>query len=97
METGNFLEPNEGWAVRGEELVRLQHLLELARQAHRTELSQEKRDEIRERVLARLDAVEARRRRVRVVVAAVSGALLAGLVLTFVVSRGARRSLLGAR
>lgn len=88
MESGNELEPGDGWAARGEEWGRLQHLLELARIAHRTELSQERRDEIRERVLERLDRLEARRRRVRAVVYGVSGLLLAGLLLMLAFREG---------
>ena len=90
MESGNQLEPGEGWSARGEEWARLQHLLELARIAHRTELSQERRDEIRERVLERLDRLETRRRRVRAVVYGVSGLLLAGLLLMLAFREGGR-------
>ena len=50
METGNHLEPGEGWreaGVGGEEWARLQSLLELVRREHqRTELSPERRAQL---------------------------------------------------
>jgi len=87
METGNHLESGEGWGEGGgEEWTRLQSLLELVRREHkRTELSQERRDQLRERVLQRIERTEVRRRRVRAIVRAASAMLLAGVVLTLIV------------
>lgn len=86
METRNHLDPNEGWAesgLGGEQWARLQSLLELVRREHlRTELSPERREQIRERVLARFEQLEARRRRWRAVFVGASVALAAGLVVT---------------
>jgi hypothetical protein len=57
-------------------------LLELVKREHRMEeLSPERREQIRERVLERLDQIEQRRRRVRVILTGASSLLLAGLVL----------------
>jgi hypothetical protein len=90
METGKHLEPGEGWgregAVGGEEWARLHALLELVRQENqRAELSPERREQIRERVLARWERYEARRRRVRAFVVGASAVLLAGLIVSLVV------------
>jgi hypothetical protein len=87
METGNHLEPSEGWGGEGgEEWARLQSLLELVRREnYRTELSPERREQIRERLLERLERDERRRRRARAIVAGASAALFAGLVLALVV------------
>ena len=89
METGNHLEAAEGWreaGVTSEEWTRLQRLLELVRREHqRTELSPERRDQIRERVLARVERMVRRRRRARAIAAGASAVLLAGLVLALVV------------
>jgi hypothetical protein len=86
METRNHLDPNEGWSeagVSGEQWARLQSLLELVRQEHqRSELSPERRERIRERILARYEKLEARRRRWRVFLAAAGVALVAGAVAT---------------
>jgi hypothetical protein len=92
METGTHLEPGEGWGTGGgEEWTRLQSLLELVRQEQqRTELSPERRDQLRERVLERVERYEVRRRRWRAVVVAASAALMAGLVLTIVIRASAR-------
>jgi hypothetical protein len=84
METGEYMQPGEGWGDRSEEWARLQSLLDLARQAHLTELTPERREQIRERVLDRIERNELRRRRVRAFVAAASAALLACLALRFV-------------
>jgi hypothetical protein len=68
-------------AVPGPEWDRLQSLLELARRAHRAELDPERRERVRERLLARLERNRIRRRVARVFLAAgASIALLAGLV-----------------
>ena len=87
METGH-LEPGEGWGEAGvgaEEWARLQSLLELVRRENRAELSSERRDEIRERVLARVEMMVVRRRRARAIAAGASAVLLAGLALALVV------------
>jgi hypothetical protein len=87
METANHLEADEGWGKPGsQEWARMHSLLELVRREHqRMELSPERREQIRERVLERWEGYEARRRRVRVLVAAASAMLLAGVVLMVVV------------
>jgi hypothetical protein len=85
METENHLEPGEGWregGLGGEEWARLQSLLELVRrEQQRTELSPERRAEIRERVLARVARYEVRRRRWRAFMATAGAALVAGVVV----------------
>jgi len=85
METGKHLEPGEGWGEGGEDWARLQTLLELVRREQQTELSPERREQIRTRVLERLERHEARRRRRRAIVRVASTVLLAGLVLTLVI------------
>jgi hypothetical protein len=91
METGTHLEPGEGWGEGGgEDWARLQALLELIRRENQTELSPERRDQIRERVLERIEQNEVRRRKVRSIVAATSTVLLAGLVLALVIRVRAR-------
>jgi hypothetical protein len=90
VETGDRQEPSEDWGERGEDWVRLQSLLELARQAHRTAISPEERDRIRDRVLARLERNEARRRRLRALIVGVSAVALAGLAVALVVRARAR-------
>lgn len=83
MDTGHHMEPTgEEWGERLEEWGRLQALLDLARQAHRTELSPERRAEIRERVLERIEKNERRRRRVRAFLTVASALTLAGVLLT---------------
>src|SRR5437764_1054994 len=85
METQNHLEPNEGWGegvVGGDEWARLQGLLELVRrEGQRTELSPERREQIRERVLERLERHEARRRRWRAFVVGAGALLVAGILV----------------
>jgi hypothetical protein len=76
METGNHLEPGEAWGVRGAEWERIQRLLELARSAAREELSPERREQLRERLLARLERDEIRRRRARLILAGAAVVLL---------------------
>jgi hypothetical protein len=94
METGHHHEPTEGWRDAGvprEEWERLEHLLELVRREHlRTELSPERREQIRVRVMERLEATERRRRRWRMVAVGAGAALVAGLVLTVVVQARVR-------
>jgi ferric-dicitrate binding protein FerR (iron transport regulator) len=93
MQTGHHHEPTEGWrevGVTPEEWERLEHLLALVREEHlRTELSAERREQIRERVMARLEKNERRRRRWRMFAFGAGGALLAGVALRFV-SRATR-------
>jgi hypothetical protein len=87
MQTGNHLGPREGWG-EGNEVAwaRLQSLLDLVRQEHlRTELSPERREAIRERVLERVARNEVRRRRRRAVVAVLGAALVASVVVTLFV------------
>jgi len=90
METGNHLEPGEGWGgERGgpESWARLQGLLDLVRQEQkRTELSPERRAQIRERVLERFEQYEVRRRRWRAFAVA-AGALMVTGVLVMVAAR----------
>ena len=85
METSIQLEPARAWGqeyVGGAEWARLQSLLELVRREHRRmELDPERCDRIRQRVVARLERAEARRRRWRAVVATAGAVLLLGLVL----------------
>lgn len=86
METGSHHEQAEGWGVQGEDWTRLHALLELVKRGHQMdELGAERREQIRERVLARLDQIEARRRRVRALVRGASTVLVAGLVLALVI------------
>jgi hypothetical protein len=93
MQTGHHHEPTEAWreiGVTAEEWTRLEHLLEIVRQEHkRTELSPERREQIRERVMARLERNERRRWRWRVFAVGAGGALLAGVALALV-SRATR-------
>ena len=84
METGNRLERGEGWGPRGVEWARIERLLELARSAHREELSPERRERIREGLLERLERNRIRRLRARRFVIGASAALLAGLLLVVV-------------
>ena len=88
MET-EHLEPGDGWGesgVGGEEWARLQSLLELVRREnHRTELSVERREQIRARVMERVERNERRRRWARKIVVGASAMLFAGLVLTLVI------------
>jgi hypothetical protein len=85
METRNHVEPGDGWGERGEDFARLQSLLELVRREQQTELSPERREQIRARVLERLERHEAQRRRRRAIVRVASTVLLAGLVLTLAI------------
>jgi hypothetical protein len=85
MDTQDHLEPDAWWSEGGEDRARLWNLLELVRREQETELSPERREHIRARVLARLERHEARRRRRRAVVRVASTLFLAGLMLTLVV------------
>jgi hypothetical protein len=82
METRNHVEPGEGWGEGGEDWTRLERLLELVRREQQTELSPERRERIRARVLEGWERYEARRRRRRAIARVASTLLLAGLVLT---------------
>ena len=90
MESGHHEEPSEGWGLAGEEWARLESLLALVRSAHRDELTPERRDRIRERVLERAEKQWARRRMARVLLAGAS-ALLAGVLLVVGIRRHATR------
>ena len=81
METGRHVEPGTDW---GPERAWMERLIALARSAHQEELSPERRAQLRDRLLARLERIEVRRRRVRVVVAVASAVALAGLLLRLV-------------
>jgi len=85
MDTGKHVKPGEGWGEGGEDLARLQTLLDLVRREQQTELSPERRERIRARVLDGWERYEARRRRRRAIAAAASAVLLVGLALTLVV------------
>ena len=74
METGNRVERGVDWS-------RVERLLELARSAHRAELSPERRERIRGRLLERLEQNRRRRRMVRTFAAGASMVLLAGLLV----------------
>ena len=85
----DHLEPGDGWGESGfggEEWARLQSLLDLVRREnHRTELSAERREQIRARVMERVERNERRRRWARAIVVGASTMLFAGLVLTLVI------------
>ena len=77
METGTSFEGGEGWE-------RVERLLALARSAHRTELSQERRERIREELLDKLARMRERRLMARAFVAGASTMVLAALLLKLV-------------
>lgn len=77
MDTGTSLERGEDWA-------RIERLIALARSAHRTELTRERRDRIRIRVMDRLDRSRDRRRTARAFAAGASTTLLVVLLLKLV-------------
>jgi hypothetical protein len=83
VETGKHLERGEPWK-RGADWARIERLLELARSAHREELSPERRERIREGLLERLERDRIRRRRARAFVIGASTVVLAGLLLMLV-------------
>ena len=77
MDTGTSLEGGEGWE-------RVDRLLALARSAHRTELSPERRERIREQLLDKLARIRERRLMARAFVAGASTMVLAALLLKLV-------------
>jgi len=82
MHTGTALEPSGEWA-------RVQRLIALARTAYDDELTPERREQMRQRVLAKLDQMARERERrhnrrraaARVFLAGIATLLLAGLAL----------------
>lgn len=82
METGNSLESGE--ACAREDWARIERLIALARKAHRTELTGERRERIRDRVLDKLERTRDRRRTARAFAAGASTMLLAVLLLRLV-------------
>jgi hypothetical protein len=87
VETARHSEPGEAWGARGEEWVRLERLLELARTAPREALTPTQREQFRERLLERLERNLVRRRRARVLIAAASSLSLGALLWTLVRAR----------
>ena len=81
METGRHVETGTDW---GPERAWMERLIALARSAHEEEFTPERRAQIRERLLERLERIDLRRRRVRVFVAVASTLALAGLLLRLV-------------
>ena len=77
METGTSLEGGEGWE-------RVERLLALARSAHRTELSPERRERIREQLLDKLARIRERRLMARAFVAGASTMVMAALLLKLI-------------
>jgi hypothetical protein len=77
VETGTSLEWGEDWA-------RIEKLIALARNAHRTELTQERRERIRDQILDRLERARDRRRTARAFAAGASTMLLVVLLLKLV-------------
>jgi hypothetical protein len=85
VETGTNLE-------RGEEWARVESLIALARSAYQTEFTPERRDQIRQRVMERLERADRereqrrrrRRRMARLLLAGASTMLLAGLLVKLV-------------
>ena len=85
MQTGTRLERSEDWA-------RVERLIALARSAYEVELTPERRTQIRQRLLDKLDQMERERERrrnrrrtaARLLLAGVSTMFLAGLVLKLV-------------
>jgi len=77
VETGTSLEGGEGWE-------RIERLLALARSAHRTELSPERREQIREALLDKLARMRERRLMARAFVAGASTMVLVALLLKLV-------------
>jgi hypothetical protein len=69
---------------RGEDWAKVERLIELARRAHRTELSPERRERIRRGLLEKLERNQRRRRMARAFAAGASTVLLAGLLLKMV-------------
>jgi hypothetical protein len=74
VDTGNSLERGDDWA-------RVERLIALARSAHRTELSPERRAQIREQLLLRWEREQNRRRTVRAFLAGASTMLVVGMLI----------------
>ena len=79
MDTGNSVD-----VERGVEWASVERLIELARRAHRTELSPARRARLRDEMLLRWEEERNRRRTARAFVAGASTVLLAGLLLRLV-------------
>lgn len=87
MEMEKHPDRQREWGVPGPEWAHIERLLELARSAPRDELSPERRQQILERVLARVEKNDRRRRRARFLLAAAAVVLLGGFVSTLVRAR----------
>ena len=87
METGEHLEQAEAWGADGAEWARIERLLELARSAPREELSPERREHIRERLLERLERNRIRQRRARFFLTGAAVLLVGALVTRLVRAR----------
>ena len=87
MEMEKHPDRQREWGATGAEWARIERLLELARSAPRDELSPERRQQILERVLARVEKNDRRRRRARFFLAAAAVVLLGGFVSTVVRAR----------
>jgi len=87
MAIAHHLEANAAWGqdyVTNADWARLQSVLDLARREHQqTELTPERRDEIRERVLARVERAESRRRRWQSFVTGASLVLFVGVLFVW--------------
>jgi len=79
VDTGNSVD-----VERGVEWASVERLIELARRAHRTELSPARRARLRDEMLLRWEEERNRRRTARAFVAGASTVLLAGLLLRLV-------------
>ena len=91
MDSGQHMESAQEWGLAGEDWARLDGLLALVRNAHLgEELSPERRAQIRERVLERVERQWARRRLAHRLLAGAS-ALLAGVLLALGIRKHATR------
>jgi len=79
VDTGNSVD-----VERGVEWASVERLIELARRAHRTELSPARRARLRDEMLLRWEEERNRRRTARAFLAGASTVLLAGLLLRLV-------------
>jgi hypothetical protein len=87
MEMEKHPDRQDEWGATGAEWPQIQRLLELARSAPRDELSPERRQQILEGVLARVEKNEIRRRRARFFLAAAAVVLVGGFVSALVRAR----------